>query len=179
MLRASDLARPWTDEVFRATAPEWATAEHLLSGLGGIMAAGRWNAMGAFRVIYASLTPEGALAEALARARHRGIADSHAMPLVVSALRVRLAVVLDLRTEEAANALAVSPGALAREDWRVATAGGRESLSQAVGRAAHAAHLEGMIVPGVAAANLLILPDHAARPGSLHVVRRGQGRAGP
>ena len=179
MLRASDLARPWTDEVFRATAPEWATAEHLLSGLGGIMAAGRWNAMGAFRVIYASLTPEGALAEALARARHRGIADSHAMPLVVSALQVRLAAVLDLRTDEVADALAVSPGVLAREDWREATAGGRESLSQTVGRAAHAAHLEGMIVPGVAAANLLILPDHAARPGSLLIARRGQGQAGP
>ena len=173
MLRASVLARPWTDEVFRATSPEWATAEHLLSGLGGIMAAGRWNAMGAFRVVYACLTPEGALAEALARSRHRGIADSHAMPLVVSALRARLATVLDLRTDAAGDALAVSPEALAREDWRVATGGGRESLSQAVGRAAHAAGLEGMIVPGVAAANLLILPDHLARPGSLHVVRRG------
>jgi RES domain-containing protein len=173
MLRATVLARPWTDEVFRATAPEWATAEHLLSGLGGIMVAGRWNAMGAFRVIYASLTPEGALAEALARARHRGIADSYAMPLVVSGLRVRLAAVLDLRTDEAGNALAISADLLAREDWRVATAGGRESLSQAVGRAAHAAGLEGMIVPGVAAANLLILPDHAARPGSLRIAKRG------
>jgi RES domain-containing protein len=172
MLRAAVLARPWTEDVFRATAPEWATAEHLLSGLGGIVAAGRWNAMGAFRVIYASLTPEGALAEALARARHRGIADSSAMPLVVSALRVRLAAVLDLRTEEAGDALAVSPDALAREDWRAAAAGGRESLSQAVGRAAHAAGLAGMIVPGVAAANLLILPDHAARLGSLRTVRR-------
>jgi hypothetical protein len=29
-----------------------------------------------------------------------------------------------------------------------------------------------MIVPGVAAANLLILPDHAARLGSLRTVRR-------
>jgi RES domain-containing protein len=172
MLRASVLARPWTDEVFRVTSPEWATAEHLLSGLGGIVAAGRWNAMGAFRVIYASLTPEGALAEALARARHRGIADSHAMPLVVSALRVRLAAVLDLRTDEAGEVLAVSSGALAREDWRAATAGGRESLSQAVGRAAHAAGLEGMIVPGVAAANLLILPDRVARAGSLRLIRR-------
>ena len=173
MLRAAVLARPWTDDVFRATAPEWATAEHLLSGLGGIVAAGRWNAMGAFRVIYASLTPEGALAEALARARHRGIADSSAMPLVVSALRVRLAAVLDLRTEEVGDPLAVSSGALAQEDWRAATAGGRESLSQAVGRAAHAAGLEGLIVPGVAVANLLIFPDHTARHGSLRAVRRG------
>jgi len=173
MLQAAALARPMAEDVFRATAPEWATAEHLLSGLGGIVAAGRWNGMGAFRVIYASLTPEGALAEALARARHRGIADSSAMPLVVSALRVRLAAVLDLRADEAGAALAVSADALAREDWRAATAGGRESLSQAVGRAAHAAGLEGMIVPGVTAANLLILPDRAARPGSLRVVRRG------
>jgi RES domain-containing protein len=173
MLRAAVLARPWTDEVFRATAPEWATAEHLLSGLGGIVAAGRWNAAGAFRVIYASLTPEGALAEALARARHRGIADSSAMPLVISALRVRLAAVLDLRTDEAGDALAIPPGLLAREDWRAVTAGGRESLSQAVGRAAHAAGLEGMIVLGATAANLLILPDHVARPGSLRIARRG------
>jgi len=98
---ATVLAGPWTGEVFRAAAPEWATVEHLLSGLGGILAAGRWNALGAFRVIYASLTPEGAIAEALARARHRRIADSSAMPLVLSALRVRLTAVLDLRTEAA------------------------------------------------------------------------------
>jgi RES domain-containing protein len=173
MLRAAVLARPWNGEVFRATAPEWSTAEHLLSGLGGIVAAGRWNAAGAFRVIYASLTPEGALAEALARARHRGIGDSSAMPLVVSALRVRLAGVLDLRTDEAGEALTVSAGALAGEDWRAATAGGRESLSQAVGRAACAAGLEGMIVPGAAAANLLILPDHVTSAGGLRIVRRG------
>ena len=165
------LVGPWTGEVFRATAPEWATAEHLLSGLGGIVAAGRWNAAGAFPVIYTSLTPEGALAEALARARHRGIADLSAMPLVVSALRVRLAAVLDLRTDEAADALGVSPDALAREDWRTATVGGRESLSQAVGRAAHAADLEGLIVPGVTAANLLVLPDHISRASSLRIVR--------
>jgi RES domain-containing protein len=170
MRGVAGLAGPWTGEVFRATAPEWATAEHLLSGLGGIVAAGRWNAVGAFRVIYTSLTPEGTLAEALARARLRGIADSSAMPLVLSALRVRLTTVLDLRTDEAGDALAVSPDALAREDWRVVMAGGRESLSQAVGRAAHAAGLQGMIVPGVTAPNLLLLPDHIARAGSLRIV---------
>lgn len=79
-----------------------------------------------------------------------------------------LAAVLDLREIPLANPLPFWVRKGLREDWRALQDAGRESISQAVGRAAFLAGLEGLIVPSHASRkgyNAVLFPANL-RPGS-------------
>ena len=142
-----------------------------MSGEGSRRFGGRWNRKG-IPVVYASLTPEIAMAEALANTRYFGIPAEHAMPRTFVAIEVRLARVLDLRRPEVQRVLGVSEARCRIVDWRAELARRREPITRRLGRAAHAAGWEGPVVPSAAADghNLLIFPDRLAK-GSHTTVR--------
>jgi RES domain-containing protein len=72
-------ARPLVMTTYRSTAPKYATETDLRTGEGSRQYGGRWNPIG-IAVVYASLTPETAMAEALAQNRYYGLPIEDAMP---------------------------------------------------------------------------------------------------
>jgi RES domain-containing protein len=174
--RATKHAGPFAGAAFRATSVQYANRDDLLTGQGAKRAGARWNPAGSFAAVYLGLTPETALAETLAQHRHFGWADEDAMPFVMVGLEVSLQTVLDLADGEVRRALAVSDARMLNDPWRKAKA--PESLTQAIGRLAFEAGLEGIVVPSAAARgtnNLVVFPGNLTPPGSyLRVVNRDQ-----
>ncbi|HEY7114279.1 MAG TPA: RES family NAD+ phosphorylase [Thermoanaerobaculia bacterium] len=153
--------RAWSGVAYRSVSPARAGARDLLSGEGVRRWGGRWNAAGSFAAVYASLSPETAIAEALAHSRYYGIPDADAMPRVVVALDASLTTLLDLTDGSARRILRASRRRLRSEPWRRAAEAGREALTQAIGRAALAAGLEALLVPSAAdraGSNLVVFP---------------------
>lgn len=112
--------------------------------------------------------------EALATFRYYGWALHDAMPRVFRALDIRLARVASLRHRRVREHLAPWLRAALDEDWRSLQAGGRESTSQAIGRAAFELRLEGLLVPSHATRtrmNLVSFPDNLLPGSQLRIVR--------
>lgn len=157
------LVIPWSGELFRFATPKYAKSHDLISGIGSRNHGGRWNAPGTFRTVYASTTPELAVAEALGHYRYFGIPEHEALPRILKALSVTLSNVLDLRNGPLRTRLRVSEHRMVNEPWREEQNAGQEAITQALGRAAHAAGCEGLMVrsaqigPGYTA---IIFPDN-------------------
>ena len=163
-----DRATAWEGMVYRSAAPRYSGDGDILTGLGSLRMGGRWNPPGCCRTVYASLDPETAMKEALAAFKYYGWALHGAMPRVFRALDIRLARVGSLRHRRMRKHLAPWPQAALAEDWRSLQASGRESTSQAIGRAAFELGLEGLLIPSHAARarmNLIAFPD-SLLPGS-------------
>ncbi len=103
--------------VYRSCTPKYAREADLLNGLGSKRHGGRWNPPG-LAAVYASLTPETAMAETLAHFRYYGIPIHAAMPRTFVAIDVRLAKVLDLTQAPTRRQLQVSLELLLASDWR-------------------------------------------------------------
>ena len=167
-----DRVTDWSGEVYRSATPRYCRSNDLISGLGSAKVGGRWNPPGDLRTVYASLDPETAMAESLATFRYYGWALYEAMPRVFRALEVRLSAVLDL--EDLPHPISRRLETALAEDWRVLQASGRESLSQAIGRAAFEAGLEALLVPSHARpgrTNLVAFPQNFRAESSLRVLR--------
>jgi len=165
--RMVPLATAFTGTAYRSSTPLYATEDDLLTGDGSKLNGGRWNPAG-IAVVYASLTPEAAMAETLAHNRYYGIAIEEAMPRTFVAIEATLRIVLDLREGGIRQRLRVSEERILSVDWRKEVRAGREPITQMIGRAAYETDWEGIIVPSAAAANghnLLIFPDKL-RPGN-------------
>ncbi len=160
-------ATAFTRVGYRSSTPKYATEVDLLTGEGSKLCGGRWNPIG-IAVIYASLTPETAMAEALAHQRYYGISIEDAMPRTFVAIQVKLHVVLDFRDGSIRQRLRVSEERILTVDWRTEMQTGREPITQIIGRAAYEGNWEGLIVPSAAGSkghNLLVFPDRL-RPAS-------------
>lgn len=154
-------ATAFTGTAYRSSTPLYATEDDLLTGEGSKQQGGRWNPAG-IAVVYASLTPEVAMAETLAHNRYYGIAIEEAMPRTFVAIEATLQFVLDLREGGIRQRLQVSEERILSVDWRKEVRAGREPITQMIGRAAHDTGWEGLIVPSAVAPdghNLLIFPD--------------------
>lgn len=161
-------AGPWAGIVYRSSTPRYAGIRDMVTGIGSARAGGRWNPRASFPTVYASLDPETAMSESMATFRYYGLAPQSAMPRVFRAIEVKAALVLDLRKLNLAGPLPFWVRLGLREDWRALQERGRESTSQAIGRAARLALLEGLIVPSQAfpkGSNIVLFPDNL-RPGS-------------
>jgi len=161
---------PFDAVVYRSSSPKYATESDLLTGEGSRRMGGRWNPIG-IAVVYASLTPETAMAETLAHNRYYGIPIEDAMPRTFVAIDVKLAHVLDFRNGIVRQRLQVSETKLLYVDWREEVRASRVPITQRLGKAAFASGLEGLIVPSAADAqqhNLLWFPGHL---GSKSVVK--------
>jgi RES domain-containing protein len=143
--------------------PDFARSADIVSGEGSRIHGGRWNPPGRMRAVYGTHgDPSLALEEALALQRYYGLSPAGALPLVVTVCEADLHSVLDLTLPAVLRALGLASADLAAEDWRKLNARRLESLTQAVGRAAHGASIEGMTVPSSAGArsrNIVVFPD--------------------
>jgi RES domain-containing protein len=156
-------AAPWAGVLYRSAAPRYAGVRDMVTGAGSARAGGRWNPRASFPTVYASLEPETAMSESMATFRYYGLSPHAALPRLFRAIEVKLAVVLDLREVPLANPLPFWVRLGLREDWRSLQDHSRESTSQAIGRAAWLAGLEGLIVPSHACpkgSNAVLFPKN-------------------
>lgn len=161
-------AANWSGTVYRSATPRYAGTRDMVTGVGSARMGGRWNPRASFPTVYASLEPETAMSESMATFRYYGLSPHSALPRLFRAVELKLAVVLDLREVPLANPLPFWVRLGLREDWRALQDHGRESTSQAIGRAAYLVGLEGLIVPSHACPkgnNAVVFPA-CLRPGS-------------
>jgi RES domain-containing protein len=168
----------WRGQLFRSASPKYASKDDIVTGAGAKTAGGRWNARATFNTVYASLDVETALAEALQHFRYYGFPISKAMPRIIVALEAKLERALDLRDGDTRRTLGVSARRMLDEPWREEQKKGREALTQAIGRLAFEADLQGLLVPSAArkgGANLILLPANLDPPKSwLRIINRGE-----
>ncbi|WP_395746578.1 RES family NAD+ phosphorylase [Prosthecobacter sp.] len=154
--------------LYRFVNPAYSKAADIVNGAGALHASGRWNTRGAARLSYTALTPETALAEAQAHVRYFALPPSKALPRTLVALKFKAGRVLDLRDGKVRRLLRLSEDTIRHLDWRAENQSGRESITQAWGKAFAGAGFEAVIVPSAAdssGANVLVFPENLL-PGS-------------
>jgi RES domain-containing protein len=156
----------WSGTVFRSAAVAHASAPDLISGRGAEIAGGRWNPPG-LRTVYGSLNPGLSVDESLnAVLRGYGFLPEDLHPRVVAAIEVKLEAVLVL---DPAGTIPewLDYEQMIKADWRAENSDGRETASQAFGRAV-AGMGEALITGSVVRSglNIAIFPD-SLRPGSI------------
>lgn len=139
----------WQGTAYRHCSVQYATNKDLLTGSGSSLYGGRWNPKGV-RTVYASLSPETAMAEALSNFRYYGIDIARAMPRVFVAIECRFERVLDLTAGRIRQRLRVSRERML-DDWRKLTASGKPVITQWIGQAVSLAGFEAMLVKSGAA----------------------------
>ncbi|HKI36148.1 MAG TPA: RES family NAD+ phosphorylase [Gemmataceae bacterium] len=160
--RCAHLVVPWAGDLFRFTNMTYANLRDLVTGEGSRKAGGRWNPKEGFRALYFSLDAETALAEVLAQRRRQGLPDADALPLVLFSCRANVERVLDLKDGRTRRVLGVTREQLIAEPWPVMQEAGQEALTQAIGRLAREAALQGLLVPSAArpkGGNLVLFRD--------------------
>jgi RES domain-containing protein len=110
-----------------------------LSGEGARLMGGRWNPRGSFAVLYLGLSEESVLAEFERFAARQGLTAESFLPRAFYTYEVSLSQVLDLRQPEVRQHVGLDDSDLTDDDL---------TACQAVGDAAHASGLEGILVPG-------------------------------
>ncbi len=170
--RLSSRASGFKWKVFRSTTPRYATEMDLLTGEGSRKFGGRWNPPG-LAAIYASLTPETAMAETLAQARYYGWPEHAVMPRTFVAISFNLKRVLDLTDGDIRRRLAVSRKRLLQTNWRAEMDAGNVPLTQLLGRAASESGLDGLLVPSNAEPsdrNIVAFPKNFKTAGAVAVL---------
>ena len=145
---AAETVDAWNGRIYRCVELAWARPEYLISGEGTRKHGSRWMQPGITEVVHAASTEALALRESRAILDYYGIERPRLTPRVSVELEIGLQRVLKLtRAEELLSPY--SGEELLSEDWRKLNHQGRESLAQAVGRAAWECHYEGLWVPSV------------------------------
>jgi RES domain-containing protein len=160
-------AAPFAQVVYRSSTPKYAKETDLLTGEGSRRFGGRWNPIG-IAAVYASLTPEIAMAEALANNRYFRIPIEDAMPRTFVAIEASIETAIDFRSGPVRQRIQVALNRILAVDWRKEVRAGREPITQLIGKAASEVGVEAMIVPSAAnpqGHNLLVFPPNL-RPGS-------------
>ncbi|NQT41230.1 MAG: RES family NAD+ phosphorylase [Planctomycetes bacterium] len=159
---------------YRSASPRYATETDLLTGEGSRRCGGRWNPPG-LAAVYASLTPETAMAETLALARYSGWAAEVAMPRTFVAMSFNLKRVLDLTDGNIRRRLAFSRKRMIESDWRAAVSA---PLSQLLGQAAAEVGLEGLLVPSAVepygGRNIVAFPRNIKAPKAVVLLSPGK-----
>jgi RES domain-containing protein len=173
---AASRARPWAGTIFRSAPPKWATGREMLTGVGSTRSGARFNAPDTFPAIYGSTTPELAMIESLAYQRRANLQLEWAMPLVFKAISVDVQRCVDMTDTAVLADIGVKLDQIRTEAWWLARARGEESLTQAIGRAAHACGIQSLLAASAHAldqgVNVVVLPDHLKPPSRVAVLRR-------
>jgi RES domain-containing protein len=169
----------WNGVIYRSAPPKWSAGRDLLTGAGSMKSGARFNAAGTCPMVYGSTAPELAMIETLAFQRRAGLPVEQAMPLVFKAIAVKVERLLDLTDVSVLAALGVTLNQLLTESWWLARLRGEESLTQALGRAAHANAVHALLVASAHSSahghNVVLLPDHISPPSELKVLRHPRG----
>ncbi|MEO8044612.1 MAG: RES domain-containing protein [Spartobacteria bacterium] len=139
--------RPWEGSAYRVTTLDYPRPQSILQGQGSFLYGGRWNAIGSFEAVYGSISDTVAVAESRATADYARVPQPFRTPRLLVAIEFSLQLVLDLTNPSVRKKLGLSPDALCGEDWRKTQEAGRESLTQAIGRAVFSNLGEGLLVP--------------------------------
>ena len=140
---------PWAGTLFRFHTVDYPAPRDVLSGEGAQWRGGRWNLPG-LATLYGSTTDTTALQECKANDRYYGVETKS--PRLLVAIEAQLTRVLDLTSPAIRRGMAVSLAELAAEDWRKLLAAGKESFTQAIGRAVAAADGSGLLARSAAVA---------------------------
>lgn len=163
-------AVPFQGHLFRMINPQFSSNADILSGVGGLRADGRWNCKGRFRCSYTSRAVETAMKEVLAATRRKGLPDERALPRTLIGLDLSAQRALDLTDGDTRLRCQTGRDRILNDAWWIENQKGRESFTQAVGRAAMAAGFEALIAPAAADAphgvNLVVFPENL-QPGSI------------
>jgi RES domain-containing protein len=133
--------------LYRACDPMYANTRDLLTGEGSQKYGGRWNAPAKAATIYLAQSIEGAIAESLGLPSHYGFDSAKRLPLTLIAIDAVLELVIDLTSADLRKSMGVTVAEMIGCDWRNENAAGRESLPQAIGRAAFELGAHGITVP--------------------------------
>jgi len=158
LLKHAEWLRPWKGTLFRFQTIDFPAPKDVLGGLGARTHGGRWNPPG-LAMLYGSTTDHTALEECKAHDRYYGV-DTKGPRLLV-AIEVSLVGILDLTDPSIRRELGVTLKNLAAEDWRKLMRGGKESLSQALGRACAKCGASGLLVRSAAVPrgiNVVVIP---------------------
>jgi RES domain-containing protein len=167
-----DDAQAFSGPTYRSCTPSYATETDLVTGEGSKLHGARWNPKG-IAVVYAADSPETAMAESLAHFRYFGIPVQSAMPRVFVAIELKLKCVVDLRESNVRQRLHVSNDTMITIDWRKEVKAGVLPITQAIGQAAFAAGVEGIIVPSAAQSdgfNVLVFPANLKKGSKILVL---------
>lgn len=168
--RESSLSR----RVFRMIEPEYYHDKDIVSGIGGFKSNGRWNLKGQSHCSYMSYSPETALEEVLAASRCKNLPDATALPRVLVCVNIQLQRALDLTNGQVRQLCRVSEKRMINERWWRENFNDREALTQALGRAANSAGLEGIIVPSAAdrphGVNVIVFTDNLITGSQVDVI---------
>jgi RES domain-containing protein len=165
-----ELLQPWTGTLFRFQTVDFPTPEEVLSGLGARRRGGRWNPPG-LPAVYGSTTEKIALDESKANDRYAGIVNRS--PRLLVAVEGKLERVVNLTLPKVRREFALTLAELGAEDWRKLMDSGRESLTQALGRAAFYAGASGLLVRSAACrdgVNGIVFPENLTPGENLTVV---------
>jgi RES domain-containing protein len=160
-------------DVMRSVSMRHANATEIFSGKGAAARGGRWNPRG-LEAIYASASVITAVREAYQELLRHGFSASSARPRVFCGARVKLQNGLDLTDKMIRRAIGFTLAELVDENWLAIQQGGQESWTQAIGRGAFEAGLEGLIVPSARdrpnGKNLVIFPTNLRRGSRINVI---------
>jgi RES domain-containing protein len=132
----------WNGTLFRFQTVDFPAPKDVLSGEGARVRGGRWNSPG-IATLYGSTTDNTALEECKAHDRYYGVPTKS--PRLLVAIEAQLTRMLDLTALATRRAMAVTLAELGSEDWRKLQAAGKESFTQAIGRAVAAAGGSGLL----------------------------------
>jgi RES domain-containing protein len=152
----------WNGTLFRFQTVDFPAPRDVLSGEGARRRGGRWNSPG-IATLYGSATDNTALEECKANDRYYGVETKS--PRLLVAIEAKLTRMLDLTAPATRRAMDVTLGVLGSEDWRKLQAAGKESFTQAIGRAVAAAGGSGLLYHSAAVArgvNVAIFPGVCA-----------------
>lgn len=167
-----DVRRRWSGPIYRCVAPKWARPEHLVSGKGSLKSGSRWMRPGVTPAVYAASSESIALKESRRVVRHFGIKRPRNQPRVMVELEAELERVADLtKLEDHLSWPGIDE--LLAENWEALNAAGKETLSQAVGRALHELDFSGLLVPSARdrrGRNLIWFPENLGGSEQVRIV---------
>ena len=166
----SDWLVPWEGDCWRLQSVKFPKPVQILNGKGALRSGGRWNAPGAFAVVYGCTDDVTAAKESSAAANYYNFPMRE--PRILVAIHFKLQGVLNLTDASIRRRLGVTLSEIRAEDWRKLQELGSESLSQCLGRAAFWLGAEGIIIPSFArprGVNIAFFPGNRAAGSSAKV----------
>lgn len=164
----------WQGMAFRAAPLEFGRLSKLLDGKGALKFGGRWSAAGTFRAVNLSFNQETAIKESAENFTYYNFLPSDVSPKVLVGVRLKMGKAINLTISDWTRKQPwLRLDELLAEDWRKANETGRESQSQALGRAAHDLGAEAIIAPSArvpGGVNLVFFPESLASDSKVEIL---------
>ena len=160
---AHAFVQAWSGTVYRCVERDYAELPAIVDGMGAWRNGARFNARQRFPAVYAALSADSAIEEALARLLSMGFARDELLDdRETVAIEVAFDRVLDLREQAVRDGLEIDDAVLHAEWWDEQCAG-REAVCQAFGRALRDAGVQAILAPSLrcrGGVNVVFFPEN-------------------